>query len=212
MSVRALVPSTRGKAVVAVTLLIGSAALPTVADAHPEDGAAASASRRAFGFRTTLGGQGLPLYSPVPGAAANAPSQFGSVGVAHFVTDAVTLLGDLGFGTVLAGGKARFGIGAQFGVDYHFRTRRDALRPLLHAQLSISRAPQNDLDNTGQDLPWLGVQAGPGAEYFFSRNFSLAARVGLGFAWRFGLGAPAPGGGVALVGTVTPALSAAWYF
>ncbi len=169
-----------------------------------------SAANGALGIRVAIIGNQVPLYSPVAGAAANAPVPVGTIGVSYFVSDALALQGDVGLGVALAGGEPRLGFKLSAGADYHFRTPAEALRPLLYAQLAIGRGPPNDAKNDGQDLPSLEAQIGGGAEYFFERHFSVTGRVGLGAAWRFGLGATAPGGGVISISTVVPGLGAAW--
>jgi hypothetical protein len=190
-----------------VGLVMSLSAVPALAQPGP-----ASAGKGTFGLRANLSTGGVPVYSPVPGAVANAPTPVGTVGVTYFTGDALALLIEVGAGVALAGGDPRPGFSAGFGVDYHFRTPADALRPLLHAQVILSRAPPNDLANTGQDLPWLTAQVAGGAEYFVSRYFSVSVRLGVGVAARFGLGAPEQGGGVIVVSTVTPGIGAAWYF
>jgi hypothetical protein len=170
-----------------------------------------SADTGSFGFRVTLLGGGLPLYSPVPGAADNAPVPPGAIGVMHVCSSKWALMGDLGFTSVRTGGNAKIGFLVGFGADYRFRTAADALRPLLNFQINLVRGAPNNPSNDGQDLPSLMGQVGGGAEYFFSKNFSLAARMGLGVGVRFGLGATAPGGGISVIGTVNPSVSAAWY-
>jgi hypothetical protein len=63
---------------------------------------------------------GLPSYSPVRGAVANAPTPTGSLGVSYFITDAATVLVDVGTTVVLSGGDPRIGLAAAAGLDWHF--------------------------------------------------------------------------------------------
>jgi hypothetical protein len=165
-----------------------------------------------LGVRVNLLGGSLPSYSPVKGAVANAPSPVGAVGGSYALSDLVTLTGELGAQAVLAGGTPRYGARLSIGVERWFGTTAEVLRPFLHASLAIGRAPQNDLTNTGQDAPELALELGGGAAYFFSRHFALSCRVGIGGAVRFGLGAPAKGGGLLTFGTVTPGVGASWFF
>lgn len=183
--------------------------------ARAQDGppapASASAGRGSLGIRASFGGGTVPVYSPLPGSAANAPSSVGTIGLGYFVSDRTKLTGEVGAGVALAGGSPRVGFSAGFGADYLLRDPTRALRPLLHAGFAFDRGPPNEPNNSGQDLPALLVDVGGGAEYFFAREFSISCRVGLGLAWRFGLGAPAPGGGVISIGTILPSVGATWY-
>ena len=170
----------------------------------------ASAAREAFGIQTGFGGGRAPTYSPVPGAVENAPSPIGTIGVSYFASDTWALVGEAGLGVALAGGEPRVGITVGVGTDYYFRTRHDAL-PLLHGGLLVERRPPNDLKNDGQELPWIEAQVGGGAAYFLHPRFSIACRVGVGVAWRGGLGATAPAGAVIVISTLLPAVQATWY-
>jgi hypothetical protein len=195
--------------IVFLGLSVVSASLASAAPAAAEPAAPGAG---ALGLRVHLLGGGLPPYSPVKGAVANAPSPVGAVGGSYALSDRFTLTGELGAQAVLAGGTPRYGARLSVGVERWLWTTADALRPFLHASLAIGRAPQNDLTNTGQDLPELAVELGGGAAYFWSRHFSLSCRVGIGGAVRFGLGAPAKGGGLLTFGTVTPSVGASWFF
>jgi hypothetical protein len=158
----------------------------------------ASAGKGAFGLRATFGGQGIGLAGR--GVAA-APVPTGTVGFSYWGSDAFTLLFDLGFGMGISGGGVLLGFGATVGMDYHFRTPADGLRPLIHVQVGIGSAIASDIGNALE----LSAQVGGGAEYFFSPSFSISGRLGLG------LRLPFASGSMTLT-TFTPAAGAAWYF
>ncbi len=155
-----------------------------------------SAEKGAFGIRATFGGQGVPVSS----GAGNLALPTGTIGLSYWATEQFTLLFDLGFGMSITGGVG-IGFGATLGMDYHFRTAADALRPLINLQVGIGAPIAN---NIGNGMGLFG-QVGGGAEYFFSPSFSLSGRIGLGFALSFNSGA-------FTLTTFTPAVGAAWYF
>lgn len=155
-----------------------------------------SAGKGAFGLRATFGGQSVGLAGR--GVAAT-PISTGTVGFAYWGSDAFTLLFDLGFGMGISGGGVLVGFGATVGMDYHFRTPAEGLRPLIHVQLGLGSAIAADLALE------LSAQVGGGAEYFFSPSFSVSGRVGLGLRLPFSTGSMT-------LTTFTPAAGAAWYF
>lgn len=155
-----------------------------------------SAEKGAFGIRGTFGGQGIPAVSLMSSAA----SPTGTVGLAYWATEQFTLLFDLGFGMGI-GGSFALGFGATVGMDYHFRTSADALRPLINVQVGIGSPIRTSI---GSGMSLFGQIAG-GAEYFFSPSFSLTGRIGLGFSLPFD-------NAIFSLATFTPALGAAWYF
>ncbi len=157
-----------------------------------------SAQKGAFGVRATFGGQGIGLAGR--GTAA-APVDTGSLGFSYWGSDAFTLLFDVGVGLGISGGGVLFGFGATIGMDYHFRSPTDALRPLINVQVGIGSGIAADLGNSLQ----LSAQVAGGAEYFFSPSFSVSGRIGLG------LRLPFSSGSMTLT-TFTPAAGAAWYF
>lgn len=160
----------------------------------------ASAGAGAFGIRATFAGQALALTG-AGGTAGAAPVDTGSVGLSYWATDGFTLLFDLGFGLGLSGASVLVGFGATVGMDYHFRTPADALRPLLNVQVGIGSAISGDIGNAIE----LSARVAGGAEYFFSPSFSISGRVGLGL--RLGLATSRM-----TLATFTPSVGAAWYF
>lgn len=157
-----------------------------------------SAGKGAFGIRATFGGQGIPV---VGRGTAAAPAETGTIGLAYWGSDNLTVLFDLGFGLGISGGGALIGFAAGIGMDYHFRTTADALRPLINVQVAIGSAISADLGNALQ----LSAQFGGGAAYFFNPHFSVSARIGLGLRLPFATGSMT-------LTTFTPAVGAAWYF
>lgn len=157
-----------------------------------------SAGKGAFGVRATFGGQAVGIAGR--GVAAP-PVDTGTVGLAYWGSDNFTLLFDLGFGMGISGGGVLIGFGAMVGMDYHFRTPADALRPLINVQVGLGSAISSDIGNAMQ----LSAQVGGGAEYFFSPSFSVSGRVGLGLRLPFSTGSMT-------LTTFTPAVGAAWYF
>lgn len=155
-----------------------------------------SADKGAFGIRATFGGQGVPTG----GGTGNVALPTGTVGLSYWATEQFTLLFDLGFGMSVRGAFG-LGFGVTVGMDYHFRTAADSLRPLINLQVGLG-APITS--NIGAGMGLFG-QFGGGAEYFFSPSFSLSGRLGLGFALSFD-------GGAFTLTTFTPAVGAAWYF
>lgn len=158
-----------------------------------------SARQGAFGIRASFSGQSIGLITT--GGAGAAPVDTGSAGLSYWATDAFTLLFDLGFGLGLSGASVLVGFGATVGMDYHFRTAADALRPLINVQVGIGSAIAADIGNAMQ----LSAQFGGGAEYFFSPSFSIVGKVGLGL--RVGFASSR----LTLM-TFTPSVGAAWYF
>ncbi len=157
----------------------------------------ASAGKGAFGIRASFAAGGLPTLS----TAANTTTSVGTIGLSYFATDGLTLLFDLGAGLGIVRGNALFGFSAAIGIDYHFRTPADALRPIFNLQVGLGSAIAQDL---GVGLG-LFAQVGGGAEYFFNPSFSVIGRLGLGFSVAFNSGA-------VLLSSVTPGVGAAWYF
>lgn len=156
-----------------------------------------SADKGAFGIRATFGGQGIPT---APRGSAGVAVPAGTVGLSYWATEQFTLLFDLGFGMGITGSFA-LGFGATVGMDYHFRSAGDSLRPLINVQIGLGSPISTQIGN-GMSL--FG-QVGGGAEYFFSPSFSLSGRIGLGFSLPFDSGAFS-------LSTFTPAVGAAWYF
>lgn len=170
------------------------------APAAPVDaGAQRSAGKGAFGIRGTFGGQSVGASRVGMGAT---PIEVGTVGLAYWGSDNFALLFDLGFGLGITGGGANIGLAALVGMDYLFRTTSDALRPLFHLQAGVASTIAPDL---GSALA-LTATVGGGAAYFFSPNFSLTGRLGLGFRLPFASGQ------TTVLTTLTPAVGAAWYF
>ncbi|MDP3236900.1 MAG: hypothetical protein Q8S33_22335 [Myxococcales bacterium] len=161
-------------------------------------GGARSAGKGAFGIRATFAGQPIPVFTIGPNTT---PPETGSVGLAYWGSDNLAVLFDLGFGLGISGGGARVGFAAGVGIDYHFRTTADALRPLINVQVAIASAIANDIGNALQ----LSGQFGGGAAYFFSPHFSLTGRISLGLRIPFA-------SGLVTLTTFTPAVGAAWYF
>lgn len=157
-----------------------------------------SAGKGAFGIRATFNGQGIPV---VGRGTAAAPAETGTIGLAYWGSDNLTVLFDLGFGLGISGGGALIGFAAGVGMDYHFRTTADALRPLINVQVAIGSSISSDIGNALQ----LSAQFGGGAAYFFSPHFSVSGRIGLGLRLPFATGSMT-------LTTFTPAVGAAWYF
>lgn len=164
-----------------------------------EAGGERSAGKGAFGIRATFNGQVIGSSRVGTGSV---PIETGTVGLAYWASESLTLLFDLGFGLGISGSGVNLGFGAGLGMDYHFRTAADALRPLFHLQVGIGSAIAPDIGNALQ----LSAQVGGGAEYFFSPSFSLTGRVSLG------LRLPFASGQAVVLTTLTPAVGAAWYF
>lgn len=158
-----------------------------------------SAQKGAFGMRGTFGGQVLGASRVGMGAT---PLEVGTIGLAYWATDSFSLLFDLGFGLGLSGAGANIGFAALIGMDYHFGSTADALRPLFNLQVGVGSTISSDI---GSALS-LTAQVGGGAAYFFSPRFSLTGRLGLGFRLPFGSGQ------AVVLTTLTPAVGAAWYF
>lgn len=155
-----------------------------------------SAGKGAFGVRATFGGQSVPRTTGTGTALVDS----GTVGLSYWATDGFTLLFDLGFG-MSVGGSFAMGFGALVGMDYHFRSPGDSLRPLINVQVGLG-APISA--SIGRGMALFG-QVGGGAEYFFTPSFSLTGRIGLGFNLGFD-------NGTFTLTTITPAVGAAWYF
>ena len=158
-----------------------------------------SAGKGAFGIGATFNGQSIGSSRSGTGAT---PIEAGSVGLAYWASDSVAMLFDLGFGIGIAGSGVGIGFGASLGMDYHFRTSTDSLRPLFHIRAGISSQISSDIGNSLV----LGAGVGGGAAYFFSPHFSLTGRVLLGLRLPF-----ASGQSIVLT-TLSPAVGAAWYF
>jgi hypothetical protein len=156
-----------------------------------------SAGAGSFGIRGTIGG-GDAVPSVATGGQ-QAPG-IGSVGLSYWATDGFTLLIDAGFGMALSPAFA-LGFSASVGMDYHFGSVGDALRPLLNVQVGIVTGLGGDPTASMA----LTAQVAGGAEYFFSPHFSLTGRLGLGFRLGFNNGS-------AVFALLTPAIGAAWYF
>jgi hypothetical protein len=157
-----------------------------------------SAGAGVFGIRASFGGgQAIPEIRT--GASAVAPAA-GSVGVSYWATDALTLLFDVGGGLGI-GSNVGFGFFGSVGLDYHFRTPLDALRPLVGAQIGIGSGIS---PNVG-DTVFMSGQVVGGAEFFFAPAFSISGRLGIGVRFPFS-------SGVLVLSTVTPSIAGAWYF
>ena len=166
--------------------------------APTDAGGERSAGKGAFGIRATFGGQSVPV---VGRGTAAAPAETGTIGLAYWASDNLTMLFDLGFGLGISGGGVLLGFGAGIGMDYHFRTSADALRPLINVQVGVGSAISADIGNALQ----LTAQFGGGAAYFFNPHFSVSGRIGLGLRLPFSTGSTT-------LTTFTPAVGAAWYF
>jgi hypothetical protein len=160
-----------------------------------------SAGSGAFGLRAGFGASGGVLASGA-GVGLSAVAFAPLVGASLFVSNAFKLNFELGFGLALANGNSSWAAGVGVGAEYLFRSRTDALRPLLFVSASFG------ISAVGSSDPALsfGVQAGGGAEYFFSPNFSLSGRLGLS------LPVSLPNGNLVLgLSTLAPALGATFY-
>ncbi|MDX2014520.1 MAG: hypothetical protein SFW67_30260 [Myxococcaceae bacterium] len=156
-----------------------------------------SAGAGAFGIRASYG-PGGQLVGAASGTAQ--PTPVGTVGLSYWATDGFTLLIDVGFGMALSPSFA-LGFAGIVGMDYHFGSVGEALRPLINVQAGVVTGVGGDPVSSMA----LTVQAGAGAEYFFSPQFSVSGRIGLGFRLGFTNGS-------ALLGLVTPSIGAAWYY
>lgn len=162
----------------------------------PVEPSQVSAASGAFGIRVGAGSSPVALVGLIGGLGGlgtNAPL----VGASLLVSNAFRLNLDLGFGLALDNGNSAWAVGVGVGADYLFRSRADALRPLIFVSASLGVSA-----STSDPAVSFGVQAGGGAEYFFSPNFSLYGRIGLSLPMSlpkgnlvFGLYTLAPGVG-----------------
>lgn len=161
------------------------------------DGNRVSASAGSFGIRGSFSAGNFTLPS-----AANTSNFGSSLGIAWFVSDGFKLLFDLGFALGVVGNDVGYGVNALVGFDYLFRTPADALRPFIHAGAFFGVAGNNSGANAS-----FGVQLGGGAEYFFSPNFSLNARLLIAVPMAV------PNGNFVLgITSVRPGVGGTWYF
>jgi hypothetical protein len=160
-----------------------------------------SASASDFGFRA---GFGTTFVTLATGSGSAAATVAPAVGAQYFLTDAVKLLLDVGFGVVAnpGAGTTVWEVAAKVGADYLFRTPADALRPLVSIAASFGVGAGN-----GDPAVKFGVELGGGAEYFFSPSFSVYGRIGLA------LPMDVPNGDFRIgLFTLTPGVGASFYF
>ena len=154
-----------------------------------------SAGAGAFGIRGSFSGTTFSIPTASAGGGGT------SVGVAYFASNGFKLLFDLGFGLASLGNELTYALNALVGFDLLFRSTADALRPFIHASAFFS------LNGANQVVPGFGVQLGGGAEYFFSKHFSMNGRLLLAVPMALANGVFA----IAIT-TVSPAVGATWYF
>lgn len=153
-----------------------------------------SAGKGSFGIRG--GFVASNAFAP-PATGTATPVGFSNLGVSLFLGDSAKLLVDVGFGLGLTGSNASFGFGVGAGIEILFRKTTDALRPLVHISAQFGGA------GTFNTIA-VGLRAGFGAEYFFTKNFSVNALLAvdlpfyLGSAVAFRVATAAPGLGATL--------------
>lgn len=155
-----------------------------------------SAGAGSFGIRATFGTGDLVPSAPT----GNTAPAIGSVGVSYWATDGFTLLFDAGFGMAVSPTFA-LGFSAIVGMDYHFGSVGDALRPLVNVQAGVVTGLAGDPVSAMA----LTAQVAGGAEYFFSPQFSVTGRLGFGFRLGFATSSVS-------FALLTPSIGAAWYF
>jgi len=154
-------------------------------------GAKASAGAMSVGVHTALGGSGLSLTDAGPSP---------TVGMTFFATDQVALTFDVGLGLQFSNRGLGFGFGAGVGMVFALGTPEDVLRPIIVAQVLFGKTVSQQSD----DFMLVG-QVGGGAEYFFSKNFSVSAQMLAGVPVNFRSGELA-------IFTFSPGLGATLYF
>ncbi len=155
-----------------------------------------SAGKGSFGIRGGFNASNAFL-PPTTGTATQVG--FSNLGISLFLGDSAKLLVDVGFGLGLTGSNASFGFGLGAGIEILFRKTTDALRPLVH--ISAQFGGTGTFGTIG-----LGVRAGFGAEYFFSKNFSVNALLAVDLPFYVGSAVSFR------VVTAAPGLGATFYF
>lgn len=150
----------------------------------------------AFGLRAGLGG-----------GTGTGGIEAGNLGITYLVTDSLGLSVDLGLGLSTGG----FGGTASFALDgallFYFRDTAHAFRPyvpvLLGLGFELGRATSTTAARGNFQL---ALGAGLGAEYWFSKHFSLAAELMVRV--QFGSFDPLQ----VSFGTLTPGVRGTWFF
>lgn len=169
-----------------VAALVAAAGLVTAGSASADEEAAG-------GFGLRVGFTGAP--TPAGGEVASSPF----VGVKLPLGDALALLVDAGFGIGTGGGPTAFGFTIGAGLDVYLGSRR-SLRPLITGGATFGKPISTNQRDHG-----LSIAAGGGAEYWFSRHFSVNGRALL--AVPVSLAA-----GEVLLFTLVPGVGATFYF
>lgn len=154
-----------------------------------------SAGKGTFGIRGGFSG-GSSFVPPATGTATNIG--FTNLGVSLFLSNNLKLLVELGFGLAVAN-RVDVGFGAGAGIEILLRQVTDALRPLIH--ISARFGGQGAFGVIG-----IGARVGFGAEYFFSKNFSINGLLAVDLPFFVGSNVA-----FAIV-TASPGLGATFYF
>ncbi|MGV3621586.1 MAG: hypothetical protein ACO1OB_12250 [Archangium sp.] len=155
-----------------------------------------SAGKGQFGIRGGFSG-GSSFVPPATGTAVNVG--FTNLGVGLFLSNNLKLLVELGFGLAVTGSRTDVGFGAGAGIEILLRQVTDALRPLIH--ISARFGGQGSFNTIG-----IGARVGFGAEYFFSKNFSVNGLLAVDLPFFVGSSVA-----FAIV-TASPGLGATFYF
>lgn len=162
----------------------------------PAEDVQLSAGKGAFGLRGGFSGGS----SFIPPATGTGPTVgFTNLGIGLFLSNNLKLLVELGFGLLVSGSNAAVGFGAGAGVEIMLRQITDALRPLIHLSARFGGAGQ--FSTIG-----IGARVGFGAEYFFSKNFSINGLLALDLPFYLGSNVTFS------VVTASPGLGATFYF
>ncbi len=136
-------------------------------------------------------GSGTGVFVPTP-----------LVGLSFWAADGAALNVDLGFGMVIPErGDPPLAFTVKLGLDYHFRNPGAALRPLFAVAAAFNMTLVG-----GNALIGASAEVGGGAAYFFSPSFSLTGKLLVSVPMVL-----SPSFSLAIF-TLTPGLSASWYF
>ncbi|PZR10754.1 MAG: hypothetical protein DI536_18935 [Archangium gephyra] len=163
----------------------------------PEGDGQLSAGKGSFGIRGSFTG-GSSFIPAATGTATNVGAT--NLGVGLLLTDNLKLIVDLGVGLSMARSTPAFGFGVGAGVEILLRQVTDALRPVIH--VSAHFGGQGNFNTVR-----VGARVGFGAEYFFSKHFSLNGLLAIDLPFDIG------GSNVQFaIVTASPGIGATFYF
>ncbi len=145
-----------------------------------------------FGISSGFTGSG------VPGAIGGTVPAFG---LRYLATDSLALRFDVGAGLGF-GNTFLFGFGLGFGIESYMGSADKPLRPFIGAGIDLGMPLSREVGNLS-----LAIEAGGGAEYWFSDHFSLQGRLMVGLPI-----ADLEDADQLTLATFTPGLRANFYF